>query len=497
MKQLIQNYSYNASTKKITFTDFTTNGIVLSRILLITDVTAGVTLYQFNTSGPLASVSTNALTLASVPTGTANSDSLQIYYDTQTGDPTYDTPPIPLGAATAANQTSGNTSLTSIATNTGRIPAQGAAAKAASMPVTLATDQPAVPVSGTFWQTTQPVSLAALPSLVAGSAKVGIFTTDQTTHGTSDLVAADITKIGGSALTIGQQAPGASLPVVLPASQITSLTPPAAITGFALDTSVNGLLVAQNATAASLSGPMVQGLVTTTAPSYTTAKTGALSLTPAGALRVDASATTQPVSLASLPALATGANTIGAISNTGFNATQNGTWTMQPGNTANTTAWLFAGNKSNNAAAPGATNFGALTGLANAAVQTWTEGDMVLASMDLSGNQRVTLGTLIAGEDLTVGVLKTEQRFSYATINSATTTTVKSAAGFLHTITIAGGTAGAITIYDNTAGSGTTIIPAFTPGSVSAPVTLTLDVAFSTGLTIVTAAATVISLSYR
>lgn len=37
----------------------------------------------------------------------------------------------------------------------------GQQVKAASMPVTIASDQPAVPVSGTFWQTTQPVSLAA------------------------------------------------------------------------------------------------------------------------------------------------------------------------------------------------------------------------------------------------------------------------------------------------------------------------------------------------
>ncbi len=44
------------------------------------------------------------------------------------------------GGATAANQTTANTSLSSIATNTGRLPAQGAAAMAASVPVTLATN---------------------------------------------------------------------------------------------------------------------------------------------------------------------------------------------------------------------------------------------------------------------------------------------------------------------------------------------------------------------
>lgn len=70
-------------------------------------------------------------------------------------------------------------------------------------------------------------------------------------------------------------------------------------------------------------------------------------------------------------------------------ATQSGTWTVQPGNTANTTAWLFAGGKTNNNAAPGATNLGALIAVANAAAPTWTEGNEVLASVDLAGNQRV------------------------------------------------------------------------------------------------------------
>jgi hypothetical protein len=51
--------------------------------------------------------------------------------------------------------------------------------------------------------------------------------------------------------------------------------------------------------------------------------------------------TTQPVSLAALPALATGSNAIGSITNTSFASTQSGTWTVQPGNTANTTPWLI------------------------------------------------------------------------------------------------------------------------------------------------------------
>jgi hypothetical protein len=68
--------------------------------------------------------------------------------------------------------------------------------------------------------------------------------------------------------------------------------------GLALDASVNGLLLAQGSTTSGETGPLIQGAVTTAAPSYTTAKTSPLSLTPAGALRIDGSAVTQPASIA-------------------------------------------------------------------------------------------------------------------------------------------------------------------------------------------------------
>jgi hypothetical protein len=95
-------------------------------------------------------------------------------------------------------------------------------------------------------------------------------------------------------------------------------------TGAALDASVTGLQVAQGSTTSGEKGTLVQGAVTTGAPAYTTAQTSPLSLTTAGALRVDASATTQPVS--------------GTVT-----ANQGGTWTVQPGNTPNTTAWKVDG----------------------------------------------------------------------------------------------------------------------------------------------------------
>jgi hypothetical protein len=105
-----------------------------------------------------------------------------------------------------------------------------------------------------------------------------------------------------------------------------------------------------------------------------------------------------------------------------------------------------------------------------------------------------SLDTKLAGEDLTNDVMKVEQRFSNSYISTATTTTVKSGAGFLHSITIGETAAGAITIYDNTAGSGTVL--AVLKASI-AEQTFTFNTPYSTGLTIVTAAASKLTVSYR
>ena len=50
------------------------------------------------------------------------------------------------------------------------------------------------------------------------------------------------------------------------------------------------------------------------------------------------------------------------------------------------------GTKTNNNAAPGATNVGTLPGLANANLPAWTEGNQVALSTDLNGRLRVTTG---------------------------------------------------------------------------------------------------------
>lgn len=133
-------------------------------------------------------------------------------------------------------------------------------------------------------------------------------------------------------------------------------------------------------------------------------------------------------------------------------------------------------------------------GVYNNTALSLNDGDGAGLALDSRGIAKTNPAYLQAGEDLTNDVTKVEQRFSPRYISTATTTVVKSGSGFLHTITVSGGTAGIITVYDNTAASGTVIV-AF--ASTNALNTYIFNETFGTGLTIVTAAATQINISYR
>lgn len=72
------------------------------------------------------------------------------------------------------------------------------------------------------------------------------------------------------------------------------------------------------------------------------------------------------------------------------------------------TPCVVTGNKTNNNAAPGATNVGVIPALANAAPPSWTEGDLVLESVDLGGRQRVLStiagnGAVLSGQQSVTG----------------------------------------------------------------------------------------------
>jgi hypothetical protein len=87
--------------------------------------------------------------------------------------------------------------------------------------------------------------------------------------------------------------------------------------------------------------------------------------------------------------------------------------------------------------------------------------------------------------------------FSYKNITTDTTTTLKTGPGYLHTVCVNTPAAtGTITIYDNTAASGTKIALITSFASVSG--CFVYDVAFWTGLTVVTATATPdVTVSFR
>ena len=79
MKQLITNYLFSPSTKQITLTDYTT--ISLNGLLLITNVTDNIIIYNFANQVLGGIVSGNVLTLTYDTVSMSSSDSLQIFYD--------------------------------------------------------------------------------------------------------------------------------------------------------------------------------------------------------------------------------------------------------------------------------------------------------------------------------------------------------------------------------------------------------------------------------
>ena len=141
-------------------------------------------------------------------------------------------------------------------------------------------------------------------------------TTTQPVSG-SVTVAGTVTANAGTGNFTVVQATGTNLHTVVDSGTVTANIGTTA--GIALDATVSKLTVAQATALGSTTGPMAQGSVSTGAPTYTTGTINPLSLTTAGALRIDGSGATQPVS--------------GSVSVSNFPATQpiSGTVTANQG----------------------------------------------------------------------------------------------------------------------------------------------------------------------
>jgi len=156
----------------------------------------------------------------------------------------------------------------------------------------------------------------------------------------------NLTEVGGSAFTLGQQLAAASLPVVLTAAQIAILTPP---TAAAIGTAVSGdLLIGTQLASASVPVALPTATITT--------------LTPPTAAAIAAAIVANP------PTVAVSGNV--AV-------------------TQSTSPWIVAGSLTHNNAVPAGNNIGALVGIASTVAPVYGAGDQVLLSTDLAGNLRV------------------------------------------------------------------------------------------------------------
>lgn len=191
--------------------------------------------------------------------------------------------PLPTGAATSAKQPALGTAGTA---SSDVITVQGIASMTA-----LKTDSSA---------TTQPISAASLP-LPTGAATAA----KQPALGTAGSASSDVVTVQG----------------------VTSMTPLKVDgSGVTLSCTVPNLELGQNSNTSGQVGPLMQAAVLTSAPTYTTDKTSPLTMTTAGALRVDASATTQPVSITGTPTVSETASSLstGTLQNA-VSSTGNGT----------------------------------------------------------------------------------------------------------------------------------------------------------------------------
>lgn len=133
---------------------------------------------------------------------------------------------------------------------------------------------------------------------------------------------------------------------------------------------------------------------------------------------------------------------------------------------------------------------GWLTGLGAIADAAWTSGN----------GSMIALLKAIAGAAISTNPAQTYVSNTYSNITTTATTVVKSGAGTFSKIVINKAAAtGVITVYDNTAASGTIIATLTEPAALLASQnSIAYDVAFATGLTIVTGtAAQDITVVYR
>ena len=301
------------------------------------------------------------------------------------------------------------------------LPNAGQAASANSLPVVVASDQSAIPVSGTVTANLGVLNGAATaanqPALNADGGALAHVTNFPATQQVSGTVTANA---GSGTFAVS----AATLPLPSNAAQET---------GGNLAT-LAGAVIAQGSTTSGQPGELAMAAVTAASPSYTTAKSSPLSLNTSGGLRVDGSGVTQPVSgavtanagsgtfgtnvaqvggspvglgqttmSASLPVvIASNQSTVPAnIAQLNGSAMATAASGIQKvGITGNTGAAVDAAGQ--NAAAPA--NQLIVGGQFNTAPATITSGNVSPLQLDSSGNLLVNVKTAVSLQNLSAGL---------------------------------------------------------------------------------------------
>lgn len=99
---------------------------------------------------------------------------------------------------------------------------------------------------------------------------------------------------------------------------------------------------------------------------------------------------------------------------------------------------------------------------------------------DSAGNQLVGMGSLMAGEDLTNDVLKTEDRSTYTNISASAL--IKTGAGRVKGFMVNSHTSGTLKLWDNTSAATTVLLNTITFAAGSGLMFNLPDVEFGTGL---------------
>ena len=80
MNKVIENYTFDALAKTITFDDYLSTGIDIERVMLVTNATTGQIVFTFGDEDLMGTVTDNVLTLATSTSGMSDTDKLFIVY---------------------------------------------------------------------------------------------------------------------------------------------------------------------------------------------------------------------------------------------------------------------------------------------------------------------------------------------------------------------------------------------------------------------------------